>query len=106
MIRVTVLYPTLTTEDGYFDMDYYKENHAQLIEEKLTDPGFIRFEIDKGIGSRMPGELAPFVAVGHIIFTDKVAFQRLMGEHGRSFKEDVPNFTNIESIFQVSEILD
>lgn len=100
MVRVSVMYPT--TPGGRFDMDYYKTKHAELIAEKLTDPGYIRFEIDQGLGGAKPGVPPKYMAIGHMIFTDTDAFQRLMGEHGRSLNEDVPNFTNIRAEIQVS----
>ncbi len=103
MIRVSVMY--LTTPDADFDLDYYQATHANLIKEKFTDPGFVRFEIDAGIGGAKPGSAPPFVAIGHMVFADKEAFQRLMGEHGRSLNEDVPNFTNIRPQVQVSSVV-
>ena len=86
-------------------MAYYSTSHAKLIRETLTDPGFIRFEIDQGLGGAKPDAPPTYVAVGHMIFTDTNAFQRLMHAHGRSLNEDVPNFTNIRAVIQVSGIV-
>ena len=100
MVRVSVMYPT--TPGGRFNMEYYSTSHAALVQETLSEPGFIRFEIDQGLGGAKPGVPPTYVAVGHMIFTDTAAFQRLMSEHGRILNEDVPNFTNIRATIQVS----
>ncbi len=100
MVRVSFMYPT--KKRGRFDMDYYSTTHAALVREILNDPGFIRFEIDQGLGGAKPDAPPTYVAIGHMIFTDTNAFQRLMREHGRSLNEDVPNFTNISAVIQVS----
>ena len=103
MVRVSVMYPT--TDDGQFDMEYYKTTHANLIKERFNDPGFIRFEIDQGFGGAKPGSPPPYTVVGHLVFADKPAFQQLMGAHAREINADVPNFTNIRPEVQISEIV-
>ncbi len=103
MIRLSVMYAA--TAETEFDMAYYKTTHAALIAQKLTGDGFVRFEIDAGVGGGRSGDSASYVAIGHLVFADMGAFQRLMKEHGRSINEDVPNFTTIKPVVQVSEMI-
>jgi uncharacterized protein (TIGR02118 family) len=58
-----------------------------------------------GIGGRVPGELAPYVAVGHLNFDSVEAFQSSFGPHAEKFAADVPNYTNVEGELQISEIV-
>lgn len=95
MIRVSVLYP----RPGKFNFNYYAKEHMQLV-HKLLDPfGLIKSEVDKGV------ESSPYLAVGHLIFNTMEDMQRGLQAHDPDLKADLPNFTDIEPQFQVSEIL-
>jgi uncharacterized protein (TIGR02118 family) len=95
MIRVSVLYP----QPGEFNFDYYAKDHMQLV-HKLLDPfGLVKSEVDKGV------ESSPYIAVGHLIFNTMEDMQRGLQAHDPKLKADLPNFTDIEPQFQVSEIL-
>lgn len=95
MIRVSVMYPG----PGKFNFDYYANEHMQLV-HKLLDPfGLVKSEVDKGV------ESAAYIAVGHLIFNSMEEMQRGLQAHDPKLKADLPNFTDIEPQFQVSEIL-
>jgi uncharacterized protein (TIGR02118 family) len=102
MIRVSVMYPN---EGKKFNMDYYLNTHIPLV-HKLLDPyGLVRIEVDKGIGTAKPGDSAPFVVVGYMVFNTIEEMQKGLQAHDPELAADVPNFTDIRPQFQISEIM-
>lgn len=100
MIRVSVLYPNASGKT--FDVEYYKQTHMQLVRERLLPFGLLGCEVDAGI-SGMGDEPAPFAAIGYMFFETVEAFEAGFGQVGAELVADVPNYTNIEPVIQVSE---
>jgi uncharacterized protein (TIGR02118 family) len=93
MIRVSVLYPA--TEGARFDHDYYRDSHVPLA-VRTWNPASV--EIDKGVDG-------PYVAAVHLTFDSLEAMQQAMAAEGSAaVRADVPNYTTITPIRQVSEI--
>lgn len=101
MIRVSALYPNET--DGEFDHDYYASDHYDLVVERLSALGLKRLEIDRGVAG-MEGPPPPFVAAGHLYFETAEAFEAAMEAHGEEILGDLPNFTDIAPVLQISEV--
>jgi uncharacterized protein (TIGR02118 family) len=102
MIKVSVMYPNgLETK---FDIDYYKNSHLPMIAKALGD-ALKGMEFNVGLGGRVPGERAPYVAIAHLTFDSVAAFQSSFGPHAEKFAADVPNYTNVEGELQISEIV-
>ena len=102
MIKVSVMYPN--GPETTFDIEYYKSSHLPMIAESLGD-ALISMEFNVGIGGREPGELAPYVAIGHLIFDSVASFQLAFGPHAAKFAADVPNYTNAIGELQISAIM-
>jgi uncharacterized protein (TIGR02118 family) len=103
MIRVSVLY---ATGDGKtFDHDYYVNKHMVLVRERLGSLGLRRLEVDRGIAGGAPGAAPPYACAGHLYFDSVEAFRAAMKPHGKELFADVPNFTNIQPLMQISEII-
>lgn len=70
--------------------------------------GFVVFKfttiIDYGIGGGQPGEMAPYVAMGHLMFDSVEDFQAAFPPHAEKIMGDLPNFTNAQPQIQISEI--
>ncbi len=101
MIRISVMYPN---QGGHFDLDYYTRKHMALVRKLLTPYGLVLTEVDRGVGSNPPGTPAPYVAVGHLIFNSMEDMQRGMERHDSDLAEDLSNFTDINPLFQISEL--
>jgi len=101
MIRVSILYPN----NGEFDMDYYLSKHMALVHKLLDSMGLIRTEVDQGIGTADPNAPAPYIAIGHMVFDSLENMQKALQDHDPDLAADVPNFTNIQPIFQISKML-
>jgi uncharacterized protein (TIGR02118 family) len=87
-----------------FDIDYYKNSHLPMISESLG-AALKGMEFNVGMGGRVPGELAPYVAIAHLTFDSVQAFQSTFAPHAAKFSADVANYTNVEGELQISEII-
>jgi uncharacterized protein (TIGR02118 family) len=102
MIKVSVLYPN--TEGSNFDMDYYCNKHMPMAREKLG-AACKGIAVEQGLGGAVPGTPAPFAAMGHLLFDSMQDFQTAFGPHAATFMEDIPNYTNIQPVIQISSVL-
>ena len=103
MIRVSILYPN--KEGSKFDHEYYGNNHFQLVRDRLEPLGLLRLGYDKGLGGLAPDSPAPYVAVGYLEFNTIEELQSAMGAHGEELMADIPNYTDIEPVFQIAEVM-
>lgn len=102
MIKVSVLYPN--QPGATFDMDYYTGTHIPLVLGRCgTDvkPG----GIDRGVAGGAPGSEAPYHVAGHLLFESPEAMERSLFPHMQEFLADIPNFTNIQPVLQISEVV-
>lgn len=101
MIKVSVMYPN--ADDCRFDMGYYTSSHIPLVESKLG-AACRRIEIDEGVSSAAPGSKPPYVVAAHLFFDSVAAFEQAFGPHAETIMGDIPNYTNVEPVVQISEI--
>jgi uncharacterized protein (TIGR02118 family) len=101
MINVSVLYPN--SDGSQFDMDYYCNRHIPMVREKLG-AACKGVAVDQGLGGPEPGSPPSFVAMCHLRFETLEAFQVAFGPHAEAFMGDVPNYTNIQPIVQISSV--
>jgi uncharacterized protein (TIGR02118 family) len=93
MIRMSVLYPA--AGGAVFDHDYYRDHHVPLA---MRTWGLDRAEVDRGIDG-------PYVAAVHFVFDSMEAMTAaLSGEGSEAVTADVPNYTTITPVRQISEI--
>jgi uncharacterized protein (TIGR02118 family) len=102
MIRVNVLYPR---KDGArFDWAYYIGTHMPLVERKLGD-GLMSVAVEQGVAGGSPGSPPAFVAMAHLSFESVAAFQDAFTPHAAEIMGDIPKYTSIEPIIQISEVM-
>ena len=101
MIKVSVFYPN--DEGKRFDMEYYCNKHLPMVQEKLG-AACTGAAVEHGLGGGEPGSRAIYIAMGHLYFDSIEAFQTAFGPHAREIMGDVPNYTDIQPIIQVSEV--
>lgn len=102
MTKVSVLYPN--GEGKTFDMAYYTSKHLELVGGLLGD-ALKGATVENGLGSAAPGSPAPFVAMGNMYFDSVDAFGAAFGPNAETIMADLPNFTNIEPVIQISEVV-
>ena len=102
MIKVSVLYPN--GEGKTFDMDYYCNKHVPMVADLLGD-AVKGATIEKGLGGGVPGSPATYVGMGNLYFDSMEDFEGSFGPNAEKIMGDLPNFTNISPVVQVSEVL-
>jgi uncharacterized protein (TIGR02118 family) len=101
VIKVSVFYPY---KDGCkFDMAYYVERHLPMVKKKIGS-AIKGVAIEQGISGGAPGVPMTYVAMGHMLFDSVEAFQTAFAQHAQEIMADVPNYTNLQPIIQVSEV--
>ncbi|MFC4595841.1 EthD family reductase [Sphingobium tyrosinilyticum] len=101
MIKFTVLYPY--SEDSRFDHDYYAAKHCAMAQDRMQS---LRYEIDRGVTGAAPGSPPAFHAMVHFYFADLAAFQAGLAKGGSELGADVPNYTDVAPVIQVSEVVE
>lgn len=102
MTKVSVIYPN---GDGKtFDMDYYMNTHIPLVGKLLGD-SLKSISVEKGLGGAAPGSPAPYAGIGIMYFDTPADFGKSFGPNAEQILGDLPNFTNIEPVVQISEVL-
>jgi len=101
MIKVAILYPN--GEGKTFDMDYYASKHMPLAASLFGD-SLKAMSIDKGITSGIPDVPVPYLAIGYFYFEDMSSLQNAMGPNREKLRADIPNYTNIQPVIQISEV--
>lgn len=103
MTKVMILYPN--EEGKTFDMDYYSNKHMPMV-ANLFGASLKRLEIDKGIAGRTPDEPLPYLAIGYFYFDQLSDYQKAFGPNAEKILSDIPNYTNIQPIVQISEVVE
>lgn len=101
MIKVSVLYPN--KPGAKFDMRYYCDRHMPLVAKHLKG-ALKKAEVDAGMAGGTPGSAPAFVAIGHLTFDSVEAFQTAFDPAAAAIMGDIPNYTDIEPVIQISEI--
>ncbi len=102
MVKVTILYPN--GEDKTFDMDYYSTQHMPMAANLFGD-AMKAMAIDKGIAGRTPDEPIPYLAIGYFYFDTLEDYLSAFGPNAEKIVGDIPNYTNIEPVVQISEVI-
>lgn len=100
MIKVSALYPCIA--GTRFDLEYYCQQHMPMVRELLGD-ACKGLQIEAGLPTA-PGIPSPYIAAGHLYFDSLADFQQAFALHGAAIRADVPNYTDIQYVVQISEI--
>ena len=101
MIQVAVQYPR--SEGAKFDMDYYCNKHMPMVAERCGD-ALKGMTITEGLSGGMGGQPSANICVGTLTFESVDAFGAAMGPHMPEIMGDIPNYTDITPVLEISEI--
>jgi uncharacterized protein (TIGR02118 family) len=101
MIRVTFLYPN--KPGSRFDADYYIGVHMPLAIKRLG-PALKAVSAEIGVSSAMPDSTPPNAAIAAFTFDSVEAFTAAVMPHYAELQADIPNYTDIVPVVQISEI--
>ena len=102
MVKVTIMYGN--GADKSFDMEYYENKHMPMLAELFGD-AMKTYEIDKGLRGRTPEEPIPFLAIGYLYFNTLSDYEKAFGANAETILNDIPNYTNIQPIVQISSVI-
>ncbi len=102
MIKVSVMYPF--EADARFDHEYYREKHMPLIKALLGE-ACAYYTVEKGLAGGEPGAPPAYVGMCHIFSPSIEVFQAEIAIHGARIFADIPNYTDIKPVIQVSEVV-
>lgn len=98
MIKLSVMYPKV--EGLRFDMDYYRESHIPMM-QRLIGERLQGFSIDRAAtGPNLP---ASYAVIANLLFEAVETMQAALAEHGPTLMADIPKYTNVQPVIQVSE---
>jgi uncharacterized protein (TIGR02118 family) len=101
-IKVSVFYPN--GKDKTFDMDYYIHKHIPMTLGLLGEDVKLG-AIEKGISGNKSDTPAIYKMMTHLYFDTMEAFERTFRPNEEEIMKDIPNYTNIEPVIQVSEVV-
>jgi uncharacterized protein (TIGR02118 family) len=102
MIKVSVMYPNVP--GARFDHEYYRDKHMPMVASKMGDK-CKSYTIDRGIGGGAPGTPATYIVMCHIFCDSVDAFQAGFGPHAKEIFADIPNYTDLAPVIQISEVV-
>ena len=102
MIKVSVMYPY--KEGARFDHDYYRDKHMPMVKDRMGAACKF-YTVDKGIAGGTPGAPPVYVAMCHLYCESVAAFQAGFGPHAKAIMGDIPNYTDLAPVVQISEVV-
>jgi len=102
MIKVSVMYPN--KPGARFDHAYYRDRHMPLVKARMGG-SCSHYTVDRGVGGGAAGAPAPYVAMCHIFCESAEAFQAGFGPHAQEILADIPSYTDLSPIIQISEVV-
>ena len=103
MIKISLLYPH--DDEKRFDVGYYVNTHAPWA-RKLMGSALKGFEIEQGVSSLEPGSKPTCIAAAHLYFDTVEDFKSSYGPDAAEIQADIPNYTDIQPVRQVSNVKD
>jgi len=102
MIKVSVMYPN--NPGARFNHEYYRDKHMPLLKKRLGD-ACLYYTVDKGLAGGAPGTPATYVAMCHFFCDSVESFQAGFGPHAQEIMGDIPNYTDLTPVIQISEVI-
>ena len=102
MIKVSVMYPYQA--GARFDHDYYADQHMPLLKQRMGDH-CLYYTVDRGLAGWEPGSPPAYVAMCHVFCTSVEAFQQGFGPHAAEILADIPHYTDLQPVLQISDVV-
>ena len=103
MVKISILYPNV--KGAKFDMEYYLQKHMPISIERLSKgQGFKSVSVERGLAGETPGSGPAYVAMCHYVFDSLQDFLAAFNPHAAALQGDMPNYTDIKPVIQISEI--
>ena len=101
MIRVSIMYAN--RKHPRFDMTYYLTRHLPMVATRLGS-ALKGATVDEGLAGITPGSAPPYLMITNLMFDSVEAFVAAIRPHAEAIMGDIPEFTNCQSVIQVSTV--
>ena len=101
MIKVSVMYPN--KPGARFDHAYYRDKHMPLVKARWAQLQALHG--GQGLAGGAPGAPATYVGMCHIFCDSVESFQAGFGPHAQEIMADIPNYTDLQPVMQISEVV-
>ena len=103
MVNINILYPK--SDGSHFDIEYYLKKHMPLSIERLSlAKGFKAVSVERGVAIKEPKIDSTYFAICRYTFETTEDFLTAFLPNAEELQGDMPNYTNIEPIIQITEI--
>ena len=102
MIKVSVMYAN--APGARFDHAYYRDKHMPMLKARMGEHCKY-YTIDKGLAGGGADTPPAYVGMSHVFCDSVEAFQAGFGPHAEEIMADIPNYTDIAPVIQISEIV-
>lgn len=102
MIKVSVMYPN--TPGARFNHDYYRDNHMPMIAKRMG-AALRYYTVEKGVTGGAPGTSPTYVGMCHLLCDSVEAFQAAFAPHAKEILADIPHYTDLTPVMQISEVV-
>lgn len=99
MIRISALYPN--EAGSRFDIADYMTRHEPLAREMLSPFGLVEIRSTTGVAN-LDGTPPTFWAISELMFASRDQFDAAMAACGEKIFADIPNYTSVTPILQIS----
>jgi len=99
MVKVNVAYPN--KPGSHFDADYYLKVHMPMVARQLAHVAK-DMTVEIGISTQDPDEPPAYAAIAGFMCESPEVFAEAFAAFCKDWQADIPNYTDIEPVFQVS----
>ncbi len=101
MIKLSVMYPA--DSGARFDLDYYNDTHMPFV-LGLLGAACKGASVEVGVCGAAPDAPPTYQAIGVLLFDSPAEFQATFGPAAERILADLPNFTDIVPVVQISDV--
>jgi uncharacterized protein (TIGR02118 family) len=102
MVLVSAMYPN--EPESRFDRDYYLQKHIPMVRERWSPMGLEDLRLVRGVGAG-DGSQPLYQVIALLTFRSLQDFQKAAEAHIQEILDDIPNFTSVQPVVQISEEL-
>lgn len=102
LIKISVMYPF--AEGKTFNMEYYETKHMPMVAGYLGT-NLVKYTIEKGLASGLPNQVLPYTAIGTFYVKSLSEYQAAIAPNRDAIRADFANYTNVNPVILVSEVV-
>lgn len=102
LIKISVMYPY--SEGKTFNMEYYESKHMPMVAGFLGS-NLVKYTIEKGLASGIPNTPMPYMAIGTFYVKSLSEYQAAIAPNRDAIRADFQNYTNVNPVILVSEVV-